>query len=144
MRREKVLKIIVTLLAALFFYASIIKLIDMDRSRIEMMKQVFSRQVANKLVWAIPVTELIVACILLYPKTRIWGLFFSLALMMIFTGYIMLVLAHHFRVIPCSCGGILEHMSFKAHIVFNLFFLLLSLSGIIIYYKERRGNHRTT
>ncbi|SDF80831.1 hypothetical protein SAMN05216464_1341 [Mucilaginibacter pineti] len=144
MRKEKILTVIVLLMAALFFYASIMKLIDIDRSRIEMMKQVFPRPVANILVWAIPVTEIIVAIVLLYPKTRIMGLFLALTLMFLFTGYIILVLAHYFRVVPCSCGGILEHMTYRTHIVFNIFFLLLSLSGIIIYYRERRVNHQTS
>ena len=62
----------------------------------------------------------------------------ALILMMLFTGYAGLVLAHYFGQVPCSCGGVLKNMGWTTHFVFNLFFLLLTAMGIYITYRERR------
>jgi hypothetical protein len=32
--------------------------------------------------------------------------------------------------LPCSCGGIISKLSWKQHIIFNLFFIVLSVIGI--------------
>ncbi|WP_407637169.1 MauE/DoxX family redox-associated membrane protein [Daejeonella oryzae] len=66
------------------------------------------------------------------------GLNFSLFLLIQFTIYIILIMLNVFGRIPCSCGGILEEMSWGQHLVFNLFFLLLTIIAIIHNSKERR------
>ena len=40
--------------------------------------------------------------------------------------------------IPCSCGGVLEEMSWGTHIIFNCFFVALSAWGIYLQRKKRR------
>jgi hypothetical protein len=56
-----------------------------------------------------------------------------------FTGYIALALAGIWSSMPCSCGGILGHLSWVPHLFFNLFFLIVTIIGIGITNKERRG-----
>jgi hypothetical protein len=55
-----------------------------------------------------------------------------------FTGYVGLILVNYFGRVPCSCGGVLKIMGWKTHFVFNLFFLLLTVTGIYITNRERR------
>ena len=55
----------------------------------------------------------------------------SFALMVMFTTYIIIIL-NFSDFIPCSCGGVLEDLSWSEHIVFNLFFIVLAILGILI------------
>jgi putative oxidoreductase len=126
------------LLIFLFVYAAVSKLIDIDRSRGQMLNQIFPPAIAEILVWAVPVAELITAGFLLFKKTFLPGLYLSMGLMVVFTLYIILVLLNVFGRIPCSCGGVLQKMGWVPHLFFNLFFLLLTVTGIYLVYKERR------
>jgi putative oxidoreductase len=58
--------------------------------------------------------------------------------MTVFTGYVILVLINFFGRVPCSCGGVIQVLGWKTHMVFNLFFLLLTGLGILIITKKRR------
>ncbi|WP_394353134.1 MauE/DoxX family redox-associated membrane protein [Mucilaginibacter humi] len=44
-----------------------------------------------------------------------------------------------FPLVPCSCGGVVRKMSWRLHLVFNVFFLLLSSLGI---YTERKAKRQ--
>jgi putative oxidoreductase len=127
------------LLILLFVYAAASKLLDPDRSRGQMMNQVFPAWVAGILVWAVPLAELITAGLLVFNRTALSGLYMALGLMSAFTIYIALVLLHVFGRVPCSCGGVLQKMGWVPHLFFNLFFLLLTVTGIYMVYRERRG-----
>ncbi|MHB1178642.1 MAG: MauE/DoxX family redox-associated membrane protein [Daejeonella sp.] len=126
------------LLIILWVYASLSKLIDYEHSRGEMLNQVFSKQLAAVLVWLIPIIELLVSCLLISIKTRLLGLYASILLLVIFTVYIGLVMTNIFGRIPCSCGGFISKMTWGEHLLFNLFFLVLTLAGVFYHLKERR------
>lgn len=132
------IEVIKSLLILLFVYASISKLLDYDRSRGQMMNQVFPAAIAAFLVWAVPVAELMTAALLVFNRTTLSGLYTALALMTAFTIYITLVLLHVFGRVPCSCGGVLQKMGWVPHLFFNLFFLLLTVTGIYLVHRERR------
>jgi hypothetical protein len=38
---------------------------------------------------------------------------------------------------PCSCGGVLVRLSWRQHVLFNMFFLLVCGSGIVLERKHR-------
>jgi hypothetical protein len=40
--------------------------------------------------------------------------------------------------LPCSCGGVISKMTWNQHLVFNIFFTLLSLLGVILEKRRRR------
>jgi uncharacterized membrane protein YphA (DoxX/SURF4 family) len=132
MKKESLLQIVTGLLAALFFYAASSKLTDFEKSRGEMMNQVFPAQIAEILTWFIPAIELILIPLLLFPSTRKMALWASLFLLSSFTIYIAVVMTGVFGRVPCSCGGILEHMSYGTHLIFNLFFIGLAFIGTAV------------
>jgi len=132
MKRETILKIVTGLIAAMFFYAAYSKLIDMQQSRIQMRGQVFPAAIADILTWLIPVTELIITTGLLLSPTRLRALYASLGLLLLFSIYIAITMSGTFGKIPCSCGGILRHMGYWTHLIFNLGFMLLATLGIAI------------
>lgn len=122
----------------LWVYASVSKLADYERSRGEMLNQIFSVWLAEILVWAVPLAELSAAALLLFNKTRLYGLLLSSLLLLSFSVYIALVMLNVFNRLPCSCGGVLNNMSWGMHLLFNLFFLALALCGLFHDFKERR------
>jgi uncharacterized membrane protein (DUF485 family) len=84
----------------------------------------------------LPPAELLLATLLTFEKTRYPGFILSAILMSLFTGYIALAVFHVFPKVPCSCGGILQHMDWTTHLYFNLFFLTLSLTTIYLIKRK--------
>lgn len=128
-------------LALLFTYTALSKLLDVSTFRQQMLNQPFPEWFANLLSWVLPFAEIAIATLLLNSKTRLTGLYLSLVFMSMFTLYIALVLLNIFGRIPCSCGGIFEKMSWEMHLLFNIIFVLLALTGIFI--KEKQGKPKT-
>jgi hypothetical protein len=69
------------------------------------------------------------------PRTRKLGLYISLGLMMAFTGYISYMMIF-IPDLPCSCGGVISKMTWGQHLIFNVFFMLLALTGILLNRKR--------
>lgn len=81
--------------------------------------------------WFIPAIELIISILLTFRNTRLIGLHSALSLMAMFTTYI--ILATRFSdFVPCSCGGVIENLTWSQHLVFNLFFVGLGIIGVLI------------
>jgi len=129
----------VFLLILLWVYTAGSKLIELRAFRWEMRNQVFAKEAANFLVYFIPAIEILAAVLLLSVKSRIEGFVLSLILMFSFTLYVGLALLNVYARLPCSCGGVLEYMSWQAHFIFNLFFTAVALTGTINYVKRRRA-----
>jgi hypothetical protein len=53
----------------------------------------------------------------------------------------MILFAEH---LPCNCGGVLQKMNWRQHLIFNLFFICLSLIGIRLYQSNKNivATHR--
>jgi putative oxidoreductase len=127
------------LLLCLLLYAATSKLLNFSLFRVSLYRQTFPHSVATLLSYAIPASELCAVILLLIRKTFFAGLLLSLTLLTLFTGYAGLILLHWWARVPCPCGGILYHLSWTAHLVFNSCFLLLNLIALHIYLKERRS-----
>lgn len=138
MKRAPLITLISGLLILLWVYASLSKLVSFEHSRAQMLKQVFPDEVSEVLIWSLPAIELITAGLLLFSRTFLAGLYLSATLLIAFTIYIALVLSNTFGWIPCSCGGILNKLSWTQHLLFNIAFIILTLLGIIYETRERR------
>ncbi|MEO7049650.1 MAG: MauE/DoxX family redox-associated membrane protein [Ferruginibacter sp.] len=125
--------IIASLLILLFVYAAMSKLMMYDTFRSQVKESPFIVWFSS-IAWTVPVVELIVAALLFYKPTQIIGFYASAFLLLVFTIYIacMLGFAPH---LPCSCGGVLKQLSWKQHLVFNGFFILIAISGILLKSK---------
>lgn len=139
MKRHLLIELIAFLLIVLFIYATLSKLFDLPEYRLQMDRQVFTPGMKHLLFWLVPLAEIVASALLLFNRTRLRGFYLAVILLVIFTAYIALVLLHFFHAIPCSCGGVLKMLTWKAHLLFNLLFLLLSVLGIIMTYRERRA-----
>ena len=121
----------------LFGYAAITKLADYENFRFGISESPFISPFASVLAWLVPLTELVIVAFLLLSYTRLAGLYAASIVMFLFTVYIAAMLLFAID-IPCSCGGVLESMSWPAHLVFNAVFTVLSIAGVIIERKRRR------
>lgn len=131
---------IILLLISLFVYASLTKLSDYYNFKFGISESPYISAFAGILAWAVPATELITVVLILLPATRLAGLYSYLGIMVLFTLYISLMLIGNSD-IPCSCGGVLEKMSWPMHIVFNCAFITLSIAAILLH---RKGKKETT
>jgi putative oxidoreductase len=138
MKKQTIYQVLVFLLILLWTYSSLSKLINYNLSRNQMLNQVFPRSIALVLTWLIPSIELITALLLSIPTTSKAGLANSFTLLSIFTLYILGGVLHFYARVPCSCGGVIRHLSWEWHLIFNLFFLGLNLYALILNNQERR------
>lgn len=128
-------EIISMLFVLLFVYAAVSKLLDFENFRIQLAQSPMLSAYAGWLSWIVPIAEIFIAVLLLYTNTRYIGLLASLALMVMFTTYIYIILNHASN-IPCSCGGVLEKMGWKTHLIFNIAFTLFALLAIHFHKKR--------
>jgi Methylamine utilisation protein MauE len=138
MRRPSIITIISSLLILLFVYAAFSKLEHYSLFKNQLHAQPLPSWLDGILVWLLPFLELVTVVMLMIPASRFAGLILSLLLMLAFTAYVGLALLHYFGKIPCSCGGILEHMSWSVHFWFNVFFMLLAGWGCYLQWTEYR------
>lgn len=113
----------------LFCYAGISKIMDFENFQIQISQSLFLSKYARFIPFAIIILELIIAGLLCYWKTRNIGLIGSFVLMLIFTGYISFIIRTSEN-LPCSCGGILEKMSWHHHLYFNIGCVVLSVIAL--------------
>jgi uncharacterized membrane protein YphA (DoxX/SURF4 family) len=133
--------IISALLLILFLYTAISKLLDYTNFRATLSRSPLLSPFAAHLAYLIPVIELIIVVLLFIPSFRRWGFYASFILIALFTGYLTYMILYT-PDLPCSCGGVLAALSWKQHIFFNGAFIFLSLTGILLY--NRNKNRRSS
>ena len=138
MRNKKlIIEIVVLLLVVLFLYTGVSKLVDFKGFTYDLNNQPFPNSFTPFLRWIIPFTEIAIVVALLFEKTRLIGLYSSLVLMTLFTIYTALVLFHVFKYVPCSCGGVIKHLTWPQHLLFNLFFVGITFTAIKQHKREK-------
>jgi hypothetical protein len=78
---------------------------------------------------AIPLAELLVAGLLLFNTTRLYGLLCALLLLVLFTCYLAVMVSTQTN-LPCSCGGVISTLSWQQHIIFNLGCIVLCIISL--------------
>ena len=132
-----IVDIIAVLFTILFLYTGISKLSDYSIFKEQIATSSLLSPIAGIISIIVPWTEFLVVVLLIVPRWRLNGLIACLILMIAFTGYIIAILLFN-KHIPCSCGGILEQLSWKAHLYFNSAFTILALIGILLEKKMNR------
>lgn len=138
MKKNLISPVITLLVIILFVYAALAKLSDYANFQFGLSESPLIAPFAGFLAWAIPAGELAIAVMLVWPPWRLAGLYASFFLMLLFTLYIGGMLLSGMD-IPCSCGGILEHMSWGVHLVFNGVYVVLCALAIALEIKKRKS-----
>jgi hypothetical protein len=113
------------------------KIIDLTSFKEAMFKSPVLRPYVHQLAYIIPITEMLACLLLLFNKTKKAGYYFSLLLLTLFTGYIVYILKVYPHNLPCVCGGVISLMSWKQHLLFNFFFVLITVRAIYLMHKQQ-------
>jgi hypothetical protein len=127
------------LLVLLFTYTALTKLADYAAFSDTLARSPLLAPVAPIVGVVLPLGELFIAALLVIERTRTAGLWWSLALLSGMTVYLMYMVLFA-PDLPCSCGGVLQAMSWRQHIGFNLFFVAITLIALLINYKKATMN----
>lgn len=130
-KRNTIIEIICSLFIILFIYTGINKIMDFAKFKFEMGRSPFLQNISEFVAITIPPAELLIALMLIIKRTRLLGLYVSFFLMTLFTGYVWIML-HYAYDLPCSCGGIIQKMTWNQHLYFNALFTTFALIGTLI------------
>ena len=132
MKKLNLLDMLIFLFVVLFLYAAVSKLLDYELFEAQIGKSPLIISYASWMAWLIPTLEIVIAFLLLIPRTQVIGLFAFFSLMLMFTLYILFIL-NFSPYVPCSCGGILSNMGWTEHLIFNIAFTILPVFALILH-----------
>jgi hypothetical protein len=129
--KNDVVLVVSYLYILLFVYAAVSKLLDFENFQVQLGQSPLLSVYASWIAPSVLALELLIAFLLLFPVSRYVGLIGSYFLMVLFTVYIYLIL-NFSSFVPCSCGGVLEKMSWNQHLIFNICFALLAIIALFL------------
>lgn len=138
--KNTIIEVISLLYVLLFIYAATSKLLDFQHFKIELGQSPLLSAFAQWIAVLVPAAEYITCLLILIPRFRLTGLYLAYGLMVMFTAYIFIIL-NYTSFVPCSCGGVLEKLDWKSHMFFNLFFVCLSVLGILLHVDIKNVNY---
>lgn len=137
MKQKLIVEILATMQVILFMYTALNKLLNYQRFQWQLSKSPYLTEIQGVLVWSVPTMEIVVALLLVIRPLRLLGFYVSFFMMLLFTGYVYIML-HYSYYVPCACGGVLASMSWNQHFIFNSVFSVLALAGIVL---QPSGRH---
>lgn len=127
----------------LFIYASISKILDFENFQVQIAQSPVLTAYAGFVSYTVIIFEIMIAAFLYFSNTRPIGLFCSCTIMSAFTVYIYVIL-NYSEFVPCSCGGILEKLGWKEHLIFNIVCLIAAALAFITLRKQNAHQSKTS
>lgn len=136
-KRTTIIEIITILNIILFLYTGISKIMDYSVFKEQLAVSPILSWTSTSVAVLLPVVECLIVIMLIVPRWRLKGLYASFIIMTAFTAYItaMFIVAPE---MPCSCGGIIELLSWQGHLIFNSIFVILNGLAIYLQRKEKK------
>lgn len=122
---------ITAVLLLLWIYTGLNKVIHYDKFSFELGRSPFLQHIAPLVAILVPAGELLTAILLIFKRTRVVGLYGSLFSMTLFTGYVYIMLQYAYD-LPCSCGGIIELLTWEQHLLVNMGLTLLTVLALLL------------
>lgn len=141
MKKATIIEVITFLNIVLFIYTAIAKITDYSLMREELAQSPVLAPVSNLVAILLPIVEIIVVLMLMVPRWRLKGYYLTLILMLLFTAYITILLTSDMD-LPCSCGGIIQQLSWPQHLIFNAAFILADILAIRLLLKHKKEIHK--
>ncbi len=135
-------EVLAALLILLFVYTALSKLINVNTFENALSESPVLDKYAHSIAVILPLTELITSVLLFIPAHREKGFVLSFFLLFSFTFYIACMLLFALP-LPCSCGGVLQSLTWPQHLIFNCFFTFLSALGWLIESKNKINSFKT-
>jgi uncharacterized membrane protein YphA (DoxX/SURF4 family) len=142
-KRKRSYSLVIGLISLLFFllflYAGLSALFHSEQFQTQMSRLPVLGDYAGILKWLIPALELLICILLIRPGKRRFALYGCLALMTLFSIYIMVML-NFSSVIPCSCGSVLSAWSWEKQLIFNVAGVILAAAGICLHSVSKHSD----
>lgn len=135
--KKAIPEIVCGLLILLFVYAAMSKIFAYEEFRMQLSRAPWLTPYAVAIAWLVPAAELVISGLLAVSALRVYGLYASWMLLLLFTLYIAGMLLTQAN-LPCSCGGVISRLSWPQHLVFNLIFMALCSWGILLECRHTR------
>jgi thiol-disulfide isomerase/thioredoxin len=136
MKKIILVDIITYFFILLFIYTGIAKLAEVHLFKEQLVSSPFLGSLAGIITWGLPIGEILLAIALFIPALRLKALYVTLGLMALFTIYVVAILFMDDQ-LSCSCGGIIEELSPKQHILFNTACVILSAVAIAVTRRQQ-------
>ncbi|MDO5976522.1 MauE/DoxX family redox-associated membrane protein [Flavivirga jejuensis] len=137
--RNSLLELICMLFILLFVYAAVSKFLVFDEFKIQIGQSPVLTNYTTWVAWGVPFIEILISLMLIIPRFKLLALYAAFTLMTMFTTYIFIIL-NFSDFIPCSCGGVLEKLSWTEHLIFNIIFVILAFIGVVILSPQKNDN----
>jgi hypothetical protein len=141
--RSVVVTTVPFLLAGVLITAAITKIISLEHfSRLTSTIQIVPLELRRPLAFAVPFVELCVACLLLLRQARNVGLYFSIAVLTVFTAFLVYQSTHPY--IPdCHCFGLIKlakdaQTETRLALLRNTVLLLLAVAALSLSGRQPR------
>ena len=139
MKKEVIIEIATYMIIILFVYASLSKLLQFDIYVKDLHRSPFLKPYSTVLSIIVPAVELVISGLLFHPRTRLLGLYASTILMAVFTFYVWFIVAI-VKDTPCSCGGLIRNLTWRQHLMFNIFYTVIA--GIGTWLESRKNRFK--
>ena len=133
-KRTTIIDLFAALFIFLFAYTAIHKLLHFKQFSFFLNKFDLFDHMHQFIAWSVIIIELFISALLFLPASRKAGLLASFVLMSLFTAFIIYMMLTS-KKLPCSCGGIINKLSWQQHLILNIF--LIGLAGVG-YYLARK------
>ena len=138
--KNRVADSIAALFILLFAYTAMNKIMHYENFILTLSRSPLIAGWSQTIGLSIIMIEMLLVLFLFFPSTRTYGLLFSAALMFLFTVYVGYMIIAGSR-LPCSCGGIIQQLSWRNHFVLNIVLTLLSCAGF--YFRKFKSKLNT-
>jgi hypothetical protein len=129
MKRKIFVEATCTLFVILFFYTAVSKIIDFSMFYRTLHDSRFKLvgKAAPVLVVAVPLAEILVSIGLVLERYKTRALRATMVMMAIFLAYVAgLMIFIPFGRLPCSCGGIMQQITWHNHLYLNIALTILA------------------
>ncbi|MDQ2719437.1 MAG: hypothetical protein M3Z26_06690 [Bacteroidota bacterium] len=130
------------LLVLLFVYTGFSKLLQHELFLNQINQIAILKKIAPLISVSLPMLEIATGLLIAFNRKQILGWWLASVLMASFTIYVSVMLLSKSS-LPCTCGGVIASLTWKQHLLFNIFFMLMSWFVLYNYYKERNENIST-
>jgi len=131
MIKKAIIDAVAFLMITIFTYTAIMKFTDLQKFHGGLSHAPFISSVAWPIAILVPALEVFISALLFFPKSRVKGLWGSLALMVAFTGYLGYIITYQPHSL-CSCGGIIEVLNWNQHVIFNSTLIILIIASLLL------------
>lgn len=120
----------------LFSYAAVIKIAGFATFRAQLGQSPGLEGYGNPAAYVITALLVGAAAMLCYTRSRVWGLWLSLAMVTVSAAYIGVLLLYA-KKLPCNCIGLFENMTWTGNLLLNAGLMITALAGILLLHEKK-------